>query len=185
MPPFQPKCSFCHSNDFEDNKDSRAGISSNTHIKYKNIINEYIIFVQDYNDTIETISLKVFKFLSSNTYFDTYIKNQYDRGSKKTCNFIPYSYDWILSGPISIMNVDINISRDEPEIIYHLYNPDSEIHDDIPESILDNILYSNEKDKLSDKTKITNGYFKYDYIKDIFKLRTKNHGKPRGNTSRK
>ena len=186
-PPFQQKCSYCKCKDFKNISDSRAGISSEAHIKYKDVIKEYIIFVQDYNDRTETILLKGFKFLSGNKYFDTYIQNQYASGNKKggTCNLIPYSYDWVLSGPISILNVDINISKNEPEIIYHLYNPVSEVYDDIPNSVLEKLLTSNEKTIILDKARLINGCFEYDYIKEIFKLRSKNIGKSRGATSRK
>ena len=173
--------------DFKNMSDSRAGISCEPHIKYKHIINEYIIFVQGYNDSTGTITLKGYKFLSKNAYFDTYIQNQYDSGNKKggTCNFIPYSYDWFMSGPITIMDVDINISTIEPEITYHLYNPLSEIYDTLPIAMLEKKLTSGEKTIILDKTKLINGCFEYDYIKDIFKIRSKSIGKPRGITSRK
>ena len=186
-PPFQKKCIFCKGEDFKNMSDSRAGISCEPHIKYKHIINEYIIFVQGYNDSTGTITLKGYKFLSKNAYFDTYIQNQYDSGNKKggTCNFIPYSYDWFMSGPITIMDVDINISTIEPEITYHLYNPLSEIYDTLPIAMLEKKLTSGEKTIILDKTKLINGCFEYDYIKDIFKIRSKSIGKPRGITSRK
>ena len=185
--PFQKKCIFCKGEDFKNMSDSRAGISCEPHIKYKHIINEYIIFVQGYNDSTGTITLKGYKFLSKNAYFDTYIQNQYDSGNKKggTCNFIPYSYDWFMSGPITIMDVDINISTNEPEITYHLYNPLSEIYDTLPIAMLEKKLTSGEKTIILDKTKLINGCFEYDYIKDIFKIRSKSIGKPRGITSRK
>jgi len=186
-PPFQITCLYCKSDNFKYMSDSRAGISSEAHIKYKHLIDVYIIFVQDYDNTTQTITIKCFKFSTKNSYFNTYIQNQYDSGKKKggTCNFIPYSYDWFMSGPISIMNVDINISKNEPEIVYHLYNPLSDIYDDVPNSMLEKILTSKEKIIILDKTKLINGCFNYDYIKDIFKLRPKNIGKSRGSTSRK
>ena len=90
-----------------------------------------------------------------------------------------------MSGPISIINIDINISNAEPEIIYHLYNPLSEIYDDVPYDKFEKLLKSDEKKIILDKTRLINGCFKYDYIKDIFKLRAKNIGKQRGSTSRK
>ena len=36
-----------------------------------------------------------------------------------------------------------------------------------------------------DERKLINGFFKYDYIKDKFKLRSKSIGKPRGHIKRK
>ena len=186
-PYFQKTCLYCKSDNFKYISDSRASISSEAHIKYKDIMNDYIIFVQDFDNTKQIINIRCYKFLSKNSYFNTYIQNQYDSGNKKggTCNFVPYSYDWFMSGPISILNVDINISNTEPEIIYHLYNPLSDIYDDLPNDKLEELLNSNEKTIILDKTRLTNGCFKYDYIKDIFKLRPKTIGKSRGSTSRK
>ena len=120
-PQFQKECIYCNSEDFKPKNDSRACISSDAHIKYKHVITEYIIFVQDYNYDTKIISLKAFKFLSKNESFDKYIQNQYDRGKKKggSCNFIPYSYDWWLSGPILIMDVSIDISQQITLLKYH------------------------------------------------------------------
>ena len=186
-PPFQKTCSYCKSDNFKYMSDSRAGISSEAHIKYKHLINHYIIFVQDYDDYTKTISINGYKFLSVNNYFNRYIQNQYDSGETKggTCNFKPYSYDWFMSGPISIMNVDINISKNEPEIVYHLYNPESDKYDDVSNCMLQKVLKSNEQLINLDKNRLTNGYFEYDYIQSIFKLRKKNIGKKRGITYRR
>tara|TARA_B100000902_G_C27305449_1_gene915174 strand:+ start:92 stop:1030 length:939 start_codon:yes stop_codon:yes gene_type:complete len=191
-PPFQTCCIYCNSNDFKKMSDSRAGISSDAHIKYKNIINEYIIYVQDYNDDTNIITIKGYKFLSTNNYFNGYIQNQYDSGKNKggNCNFIPYSYDWVMSGPISIINVDIDISNIEPIITYHLYNPQSEIYDDVSMVTIKKILNSHEQQKFQeqiilDNKMINNGYIDYEYIKSIFNIRNKCIGKSRGSTCRK
>lgn len=186
-PWFQKTCLYCKNEDFKYISDSRAGISSSAHIKYKHIISEYIIFVQDYDNSKETISIKGYKFLTENEYFNTYIQNQYDSGKKKggTCNFVPYSYDWVLSGPILILDVDIDISKVEPEVIYHSYNPLSETYDDVTNTMLEKLLTKQEKTIILDKTKLVKGCYKYDYIKDKFKLRPKTIGKSRGSTTRK
>ena len=52
-------------------------------------------------------------------------------------------------------------------------------------AMLEKKLTSGEKTIILDKTKLINGCFEYDYIKDIFKIRSKSIGKPRGITSRK
>ena len=186
-PYFQTRCinTLCKSTNFKYNSDSRASISSKTHYEpetYK-LVKEYIIYVQDYNENTNTISIKCYKFLCSNIYFDKYIRNQYDK-NKGTCNFVPYSFDWYMSGPITILDVSINISNNEPEVEYHKYDPQSEIHDDVEYDKFKKILYSNEK-KILDETKLINGFFKYNYIKDKFKLRSKSIGKLRGHTKRK
>ena len=87
-PPFQTKCIYCKGDDFKNKSDSRASISSGAHIKYKHLINHYIIFVQDYDDNTKTISIKGYKFLSTNNYFNRYIQNQYDSGNNKGGNVI-------------------------------------------------------------------------------------------------
>ena len=186
-PLFQSKCIYCNCKDFKYMSDSRAGISSDAHIKYKDVIKEYIIFVQDYNSDTQTITLKAYKFLSKNEYFNSYIQNQYDSGKKRggSCNFIPYSYDWNMSGPITILIVDINITKSDPEIVYHLYNPESRIYDNVPKSALDKCLNFREKTVNLDKTRLINGCYEYEYIKNIFKLRSKTIGKSRGTTTRK
>jgi hypothetical protein len=185
-PPFQEKCCYCGGKSFKFNSDSRAGISSDAHIKYKDIIDNYIIFVQDYDDETKIISLKAYKFVSKNDYFDKYIQNQYDSGKKKggTCNFCPYSYDWFMSGPITIMDVVIDINDVKPIITYHLYNPLLEIYDKVPMSKFQKLLNNDELPKLNINS-LNQDYLEYEYISTIFNIRTKSIGKSRGITSRK
>ena len=185
-PPFQEKCCYCGGESFKFNSDSRASISSDAHMKYKNIIDNYIIFVQDYDDEKKIISLKAYKFVSTNYYFDSYIQNQYDSGKKKggTCNFCPYSFDWFMSGPITIMDISINIAEVEPIITYHLYNPLLEIYDKVPMSKFQKLLNNDELSKLSNSS-VTQDYLDYEYISSMFNIRVKSIGKSRGVTSRK
>lgn len=185
-PPFQKKCIYCNGEKFKNNSDSRAGISSTAHIKYKKYINEYIIYVQDYNNDKEIISIKGYKFLSKNNYFDNYIQNQYDSGDKigGTCNFIPYSYDWYMSGQIMFMDVDIDISKDDPILKFHKYNPNLDIYDDIPVNEFKNKLNSTELNLL-DKQLLKNNFLKYSYISYLLTIRHKSIGKSRGTTTRK
>lgn len=186
-PPFQLKCLYCNSEKFKigSGTDSRASISSNAHMKWKHLIDEYIIFVQKYDDETKNISLKVYKFLTKNSYFDNYIKNQYNSGDKKggSCNFIPYSYDWFMSGPITIMIVNINISNIEPIITFQSYTPLSTTYDDVQLITFKKLLKQNELYKLNEGL-INEDYVKYKYINSILSLRKKNIGKPRGNTTR-
>lgn len=187
-PPFQQICIYCSEREnFKEMSDSRAGISSKAHMDYKDIIDEYIIFVQKYCDDTKIISLKAYKFLTKNEYFDNYIENQFNSGHTRggSCNFIPYSYDWFMSGPIKIMNVDINISDNEPKIKYQHYDPLSNRYDKVSMSDLNKVLKKEEKDKLDHKMLNDAGYYEYEYISSILTIRKKNIGKPRGSTSRK
>jgi len=176
-PRFQNECIFCNGNEFKLISDSRASLSSTAHLKYKEL-QEYIIFVMDFNEKKFIINLKSFKFLSTNKYFDAYIKNQHDNSKSKTCNFIPYSYDWHLSGPIKIMNVDIDISGDETKITTEFYDTTSMVYEDVPKTI-----FSNEEIQ---KYNITNEYTEYNEIKEKnIPLRKKNLNKSRGTVTRK
>jgi hypothetical protein len=185
-PRFQPKCIYCDNCEFKLISDSRAGISSNAHILYKNILNEYIIFVQDYNVDTKIIGLKAFKFLTKNTYFDSYIQNQYDCGGKLggSCNFIPYSFDWNMSGAITIMDVSIDISNEYPIVTYHFYNPLSDEYDKIDLSTFKPLLRPAELAKL-ENVQTLDGYLKYEDIVSLFSLRNKSIGKSRGTVTRK
>lgn len=177
-PRFQNNCICCNGNKFKLISDSRAGISSTAHVKYKSLLKEYIIFVMTFNEDKYIINLKCFKFLSTNKYFDAYITNQYENGKGKSCNFLPYSYDWHLSGPIKIMDVDIDISGDETKIISKYYDTESITYIDVPKTI-----FSNEEIQ---KYNITNEYTEYNEIKEKnIPLRKKNLGKSRGIVTRK
>ena len=176
-PRFQDSCIFCGNNKFDKISDSRASISAKSHIQYKHLLGEYIIFVMEYNEKNNIINLKCFKFLSNNEYFDKYIKNQHEKGGQN-CNFIPYNYDWYLSGPINIINIDIDISEIEPKLNIIYYDIQSIIYENVPNSV----FYKEEIEKYN----ITEKYTKYEdiVIKDI-PIRNKCLGKPRGIVTRK
>ncbi len=194
-PYFQNICIYCdrNKNKFKYKCDSRASISSKAHIDYKHIINHYIIFVQDFYEKDMIIKIKGYKFLSNNKYFNDYIQNQYNH-NKGYANFVPYSIDWYNSGPINILDVSIDISKDEPIVNYHNYNPLTEKYDNIILSkykqILKNqeeILFDKEIKNITPITPITGNEvcYKYEDICNIICARKKCLGKPRGTTIRK
>jgi hypothetical protein len=177
-PRFQDICIFCGGNDFKLISDSRAGISSKAHEMYKTLLQEYIIFVMKFNEDKFIIDLKCFKFLSTNEYFDAYITNQCKNGKGKSCNFVPYSYDWYLSGPIKIMDVDVDISADETKITPKVYDTTSATYEDVPKRVF--------SDEEIQKYNITKEYTGYNEIRGKnIPLRKKNLGKSRGVVTRK
>ena len=184
-PPFQKKCIYCNGEKFKNNSDSRASISSKAHILYKEYINEYIIYVQDYDENKEIISIIGYKFLSKNMYFDNYIQNQYDSGNKKggTCNLLPYSFDWYMSGPIKFIDIHIDISKFEPIIKYNIYNIHSEIYDNIPVVDFEKILNKNELELFYELPKEKRS--EYLHVCSKLNIRNKSIGKSRGITTRK
>ena len=182
-PRFQKRCYYCHSTDFKLNRDSRAGLSSKAHQEWyveKRILNEYIIFIQRYDENIETIELVAFKFLSSNEYFCEYIKNQYENGKGSSCNFIPYSYDWFLSGPIKILDIAIDISNENPILNTKFYSINSTRHEMVPISLF------NKNEITEYKFNAIHEKLNYDYVMSTgIKIRNKNLGKNRGKVTRK
>ena len=183
-PPFQIACCYCGKTEFTHKSDSRAGLSSGAHIKFKKYINEYIIFVQNCNSDGTEITLSCYKFLSSNTYFDNYIQNQYDSGNSKggSCNFLPFSYDWYMSGPIKIMDLTIDISSD-PVFTNIFYNPlETNICIDVAD--LKSVLTKDEKNILQIDNN-TDKCIDYNLIVSKLTLRKKTIGKERGVVTRK
>jgi hypothetical protein len=184
-PPFQKKCIYCNGENFKNYSDSRAGISSKAHIDFKEYINEYIIYVQDYDEKKEIISIIGYKFLSKNMYFNNYIQNQYDSGNKNggTCNLLPYSFDWYMSGPIKFIDIHIDISKFEPIIKYNIYNLKSEIYDNIPVVDFEKILNKNELELFYELPKEKRS--EYLHVCSKLNIRNKSIGKSRGTTTRK
>jgi len=181
-PPFQERCLKCNSNEFNNKCDSRAGISASAHIKYKEIISEYIIIPVRFDN--DKITIECYSIRSDNNYFNDYIVNQHENGSGDTCNCLPGSIDFHLSGPIKYF--EYHIYTDKLECIFYDLKNDKYL--DIPSKnyITGATLkfkYNDENDKLFDNKEDIS------YIENIdkFKLKSKknnNHGKSRGETSR-
>ena len=177
-PRFQSKCISCgNTTDFKLNSDSRAGISAKAHIEYKKYIKEYIIWVMEYDETNEIINLMCHKFLSSNHYFDNYIENQYNNSNSNTCNFVPYNYDWYLSGAIKIADIDINISS-EPTVNVKYYDINSNTPEDVPIKIFSKTLIK-EYNITEEQTSYEN------IIKKNIQLKNKQFNKDRGKVTRR
>ena len=178
-PRFQNHCLYCNKeSSFKLISDSRAGISASAHIKYKNVLSEYIIFIIEYNEQTSIIDFKCFKILSSNIYFNKYIENQYKNSTSNTCNLLPYSYDWHLSGPIKIIDIKINISINEPKIDILFYNMNSIIYEKVPKKIF--------KQHEIEKYGIIHENTEYEIINEKnITLRSKPFNKSRGKLIRK
>lgn len=177
-PFMQPYCIHCRSNDFKYKDDSRAGISASAHIKYYEKIKEYLIFTVKYDISKEIINVMGFKFDSSNSYFDKLIRTQKENGSD-TCNFLPGSYDWHMSGPMKVMDVDI-YSNSAIDTRYMDFS--NTTIEDIPFRSFNNgqpIFKSSESFVKDFKFPL-----KYSEYISKFSIRKKSYGKPRGKTSR-
>ena len=173
-PFFQLECVFCGNTEFKIIRDTRFGIDTKSHFKYEKILKEYIFNHIDYDEITEKIYLKTFKINSDNHYFRNYLKNQYENSSKSnTCNLLPYSYDFHLSGPILLL--DCEMSPDNINIKY--FNIHNKNIIDIPT----NIFTKREKMTLEIETE---KYINYEKYISKLSLRNKNLNKDRGFTMR-
>lgn len=174
-PYFQELCLYCNGNEFDKVHDSRYGIDSSAQIKYNDYIKEYILIHITYNDETSNVNLKVFKIKSDNEYFQTYIKNQHENSKSTTCNMLPNSYDFYLSGPIMLLDYDID---DKNIITKNYFDLQNEKKVFIPTSIF------KKQEKLDLSIDLNAEYIIYDTMKDHFALRKKNLNKDRGVTTR-
>lgn len=163
---FSLKCINCDSSEFKFNSDSRANINSDTIINN----NQLIINVIKYNKINNSFNFVMWNFDINNEYFKKYCENQKKNGKTKSCNFIPYSYDWFLSAPMKIFECELFIDK----IILNYLNIDNKIIERIPVSIFS----KEEINYLEINTQ--HSFIKYDDYKNKFVLRKKNLGKERG-----
>jgi hypothetical protein len=174
-PYFQELCLYCKSTDFDKVYDSRYGIDSKAQIQYNDYIKEYILIHIMYNDETNNVNLKVFKIKSDNEYFQGYIKNQYENSKSTTCNMLPNSYDFYLSGPILLLDYDVNDKNIITKNYFDLMNEKKVF---IPASIF------KKQEKIDLNIDLNAEYVLYDDMKHHFALRKKNLNKDRGVTTR-
>ena len=112
----------------------------------------------------------MWKFNICNKYFKKYCENQKSNGKTKSCNFLPYSYDWFLSAPIKIFECDLFV--DKIDINY------LNVENDEIETIPINIFSKEEINSFEFDDEVQNiNYIDYE---DKFILRKKKLGKKRG-----
>jgi hypothetical protein len=162
-------CIHCGSSNLNRVDDSRASISANTHLKHIDVLKEYYIVLVNHDDG-DKYYVKVWKIDSCNTYFDNYVRNQATNGSKDTCNLIPESYDFHMSGPKLIYEIKLCLGSDPK---FETFEHDK--IEDVPLSV----LKPEEKVHFPDCTIIP-----YDEACEKLVLRKKNLKKPRGYTTR-
>jgi hypothetical protein len=183
-PCFQTKCIECDGNVFNYPKDSRWGIGAKEHIKYHNtkyMLNEYILYKSEYDLKDNSINLKCFKIMSSNDYFNNYINNQFTNGKGNTCNLMPDGWDFHLSGPIELFNININNGGLINETVWDLDN-------NTPMKIPKTLIIKNKKNcsyEYKEEDDIPDEGIEYESIISFCSIKKKSLGKSRGNVSRK
>jgi len=180
VPRFQPICLFCKESNFNIPKDSRWGISAKAHKDYCNDtykLNEYILFLSEFDEQKKCINLKCYKILSNNQYFSNYIENQFTNGAGNNCNFIPYSWDFYLSGPIMLFDINIDENGEISENFFDLKNENIM---NVPKSIIE----KNEQ-TCTYEGSIPEEGLEYSNIIEFCTIKKKSLGKKRGTITRK
>jgi hypothetical protein len=185
-PAFQEKCIYCKGSDFEVKTDSRCGISVKPHIEWainKDILKEYVLISVKYDRGSESIYIHCWKVMCDNEYFKDYILNQSKYGKGGSCNCLPYSIDFHLSGPITLF--EIELFKDCNKI--HYYDLSNTVHDAIPKYNKNTGKQLQFQYTVSDDPFMENTSINYTENINKFKLKSgKNNclGKVRGKTTR-
>jgi hypothetical protein len=162
-------CVHCGSTELKRVKDSRAGISASAHITHASVLKSYHIVLIDHVDG-NNYQVSVWKISSENAYFDNYVRTQASDGAS-TCNMIPRSYDFHMSGPKLLCNIDINLDTNTQTWKITMCDK----VEDVPVCI----LRPEEKRHFPELTMVP-----YEVACEKLSLRKKSHGKPRGGTTR-
>ena len=193
---FDAVCRNCDSIDLKPLNDSRWGIDSEAGVKYHSDLDNYILQVLEpkYNlPNCRTFIYKYYVVNSNNKYFVDYIQNQYDNGKKKNCNFVPYSFDFYMSEPIKLIEIEITVTQKDNHYRTIFWNLENTTIEEMPVNVLrkpelctildnNNISYR-KSDKLNTLTELVSNNYRGD-IRELLSLRKKSLGKNRGNTSR-
>ena len=185
VPRFQEKCLFCDKSDFIMKSDSRFSISAKQHMKYREKIKEYIIFVSKYNNVKKTINLKCYSINSTNNYFNNLVEKQYECGGNN-CNILPFSYDFYMSGPCELFNIDFSENDDAQISNFNMENITPcnipMINQNTGQPIFTKKMFTKlTSDKVGFSDFVENGGFlPYEQYGHLFIIKKKSYGKPRG-----
>lgn len=189
----------CGSKDFKINSgDSRWGIDSESHFKYFDKLNRYILYLIKYDEYQKLIIVYGWFINKNDEHFNYILKNQYNSLKTKNLNFLPFSHDFFLSKPEIFLELEISLENDYKNIKFcDINNPKKYYlkyeHFDYNSRILTseeikNILQINENDNKLSKKELLSILFKENKKVDISKFnltkRIKNLGKNRGITKR-
>ena len=172
---FEKECRRCNSTDLKPLNDSRWSIDTDAGIKYHEEMDNYILQLlepKEYTSSCRTFIYKYYIVDAHNKYFLNYLQNQYNGGSKKTANFIPYSFDFYMSEPIKLIEIEIEVGEEGNEYNTIFWDLENTTVEEMPTSILrkkelhtllDNIDISYRKsDKLDTLTELVDNNYSGD-----------------------
>lgn len=168
-------CSHCGHCKLIRRTDSRFGISSTSHIKNKDTLEEYMCVLIEHTKN-DDFRITVWKIESANEYFSDYIETQ-SKQSSKTCNLLPRSFDFLMSAPVRLFQVTLTL-HSEGSDMPTIGSIDLEHYQ---EKIKWSVLNGAERKLLGIKK---DEEVSIDKACKFLKARKKTHGKPRGETAR-
>jgi len=191
------ECNHCGSTDLKRLRDSRWGIDAAAGVKYKDELDNYILQVikpKEYDATCRTFIYEYYVVDSKDPYFVEYLVNQYNDGKKSNCNYLPYSYDFYLSSPVKLIEVEFTVDENGNQYQVNYWNLENSEVCDVPLSVLrkselitllgaEGIDYKNNWNLTKIKTVVETEFS--GNPKDHLISRNKSHGKDRGITNRK
>ena len=191
------ECNYCGSSNLKRLNDSRWGIDATAGVKYKDELDKYILQVikpKEYDADCKTFIYEYYVVDSKDPYFSEYLVNQYNNGKKSNCNYLPYSYDFYLSNPVKLIELEFTVNENGNRYKVNYWNLEHSEACDIPLSVLRKseliILLESEgiyyKDNWNLAKFITAVETQFrGNPKNYLTLRNKSHGKDRGITNRK
>lgn len=189
-PRFQTTCSYCGESNFKLRHDSRCGISAKAHMDYHDILSDYILIPCKYEPLTDTINIRAYRINSNNNYFHNYVQTQHNDGKGDTCNLLPYTYDFHLSGPVLLFDISVSQSGDA---VVHYFDLDSQNVVPIPlynentnTTIFTPKILADYSDGITvEMFKNNGGCIDYNEHINKFRIKNKSHGKERGVTVRR
>lgn len=206
---FVEKCFQCGSEKFEMLHDSRFGINAKMHVDERGHIPRYVLILIESTDLDENefinlkeevkIRVRGWCINPKNKYFDELAQGQFESEKSNAINFMPLHYDFYMSGPIKIFDVEITLggNNKSPKVNITYFN----LKNDLSEQLPCNLLKKEELLEVARKNKVyVNGD---ESIKNIieklssqkiceinvndysFGIRKKTYGKERGKLTRK
>lgn len=171
-------CAHCGSTELERMTDSRFGINAAAHLKDKDTLRQYWCVALEHveGDVFQTT---VWTIQSSNAYFAAYVDQQ-AKQSSKTCNLLPRSYDFVLSGAKRVFQVQMTL----PTNIDVAATVGDVDRTEVSEELSCSVLKQSERVALGLSPKDTLSCVTVERALEVLGPRKKAHGKARGTTSR-
>lgn len=175
---FKEKCD-CGSENFNYQNDSRWGIDSHAHFKYK--IPRYHLWIlepESYHASCREFILKQFIIDSNNQVFNEILKTQLKKGKTANKNFLPYSCDFYCSNPTEVSRFKIKIDNVFGVMVSR---------EPVEKIIYDNVVIKKMSKVLNSSFLNNKDSYLYEELAPFINIEDKKttHGKNRGKTNRR